>query len=294
MIMRSYLFVPGNHERRVQKAFESMADVTILDLEDAVALGEKAAARAVVKKALGQPRRNMAYVRINGLATELALADLETVMEAKPEGVMVPKVESGTDVVIVDWVMQQLEVRFGWPVGSIELIPLIETARGVQRAEEIAAASARVVRLAFGAIDYTLDINTSYLKEGTELFYARGRLVAASRSAGVQPPVDTVFPDIKDVAGLEQEARTVRQLGFGGKLVIHPEQLDPVHRVFSPTEGEIAWAKKVVQAFNEAEAQGIASIQVDGKFIDYPVAAKARQVLATSEAIARRSDMMEE
>ncbi|HHW43129.1 MAG TPA: CoA ester lyase [Desulfotomaculum sp.] len=283
--LRSFLFAPASDLRKVDKALSLDADAVILDLEDAVAVSEKVRARSLVLDVLGRAGRVGIYVRVNGVNTSWIVGDLMAVVGSRPAGIMLPKAENAEEIRRVDWLIGQLEEEYGLPPGEMELVPLVETARGVMNAYEIAASCPRVRRLAFGAIDYTLDIGTSLTGQGTEIFYARSQLVVASRSAGIAGPIDTVYPRIKDEEGLAAECRLVRSLGFAGKLVIHPAQLGPVNDIFAPTPGEITYARKVVQAFDEAEARGVAAVQLEGKFIDYPVAAWARRILAIAHSL---------
>jgi citrate lyase subunit beta/citryl-CoA lyase len=285
-LIRTFLFTPGNNEIRVEKAYGLGADAVILDLEDAVAVTEKKAARQMVKAILAKPRNAATFVRVNSLTTGFFYGDLVEMVQPGLDGIILPKSETAEDVLKVDWLISLLEQEKNLPAGKIDLIPLVESALGILNAKEIAAACARVSRVAFGAIDYTLDIGTSCSQAGSELFYARAQLVAASRAAGKKPPVDTVYPDIRDTEGLLLETKIVKQLGFFGKMVIHPNQIDPVNKVFSPTEEEVLWASKVAAAFDQAEAQGTASIQLEGKFIDYPVAMRAKRTLQLAAAIA--------
>ncbi|MCS5695918.1 HpcH/HpaI aldolase/citrate lyase family protein [Desulfofundulus thermocisternus] len=283
--LRSFLFAPATDLRKVDKALSLEADAVILDLEDAVAVSEKVRARSLVLDVLGCADRKSIYVRVNGANTRWIVGDLMAVVGGRPTGIMLPKAEDAEEVRRVDWLIGQLEREYGLPAGEMEIIPLVETARGVMNAYGLAASCPRVKRLAFGAVDYTLDIGTSLSGQGTEIFYARSHLVVASRAAGIEGPIDTVYPNIKDGEGLAAECRLVRSLGFAGKLVIHPAQLGPVNEIFSPTPGEIDYAAKVVQAFAQAEAEGIAAVQLEGKFIDYPVAAWARRTLAIARAL---------
>ena len=277
--MRSLLFAPGSDEGKATKALGLKADAVILDLEDAVALSEKNRARSLVSRLLKEVARDRAYVRINALTTPFALADLMEIMAAMPAGIVLPKSESKQDIQIVDWIISQLESEFGMPAGQTDLIPLVESAAGVENSFEIANATPRVKRLAFGALDYTADLGTSYTKSGEEILYARSRLVVASRSAGKEMPIDTVFPDISDSEGLVIETQFVKQLGFQGKLVIHPKQIDLVHQVFNPSEAEVEKAQRIVAAFQAAMEKGLGVIQLDGKMIDAPVLKRAEQIL---------------
>jgi citrate lyase subunit beta / citryl-CoA lyase len=197
MILRSLLFAPGNVTRRVEKALGLDADAVILDLEDAVPITEKEQARALVAEALKMPRSTNCYVRVNALSTGLTIDDLKGVISPALDGIMLTKVEEPSDLYKVEWFISYLEEKMAMTKGAIDLIPLVENARGVENAFEIARAVPRVKRLCFGAIDYTADIGVKLTADASEIFYARSRLVNASRAAGLEPPIDTVYPDIK-------------------------------------------------------------------------------------------------
>ncbi len=276
---RSALFVPSSDLRKAEKALSLNADCIILDLEDAVAISEKSNARSIALDILTRASNKAIYVRINGIYTPFVLNDLMVVMKGNPAGIILPKAESKEEILRVDWLLSQLENEYKLSLGRVGLIPLIETAKGVLNAYEIASACTRVRCLAFGSIDYTLDIGTSMSAEGQEIFYARAHLVVVSRAAKCGAPIDTVYPEIRNVDGMRAESILARQLGFQGKLVIHPSQIEIANEIFSPTEKEIEYARKVIKAFKEAESQGIAAVQIEGKFIDYPVAAWAQKVL---------------
>ena len=278
--LRSYLFAPGNHPRKVARVFASGADAVLLDLEDAVAVAEKEATRAVVAAAMRQPRQARGYVRVNGTDTRWWRGDLDAVVGPWLDGIVLPKAESAGQLRELGDYLATCERRAGMPEGSLELMPIVETARGVEFATEIAAASPRVRRLAFGGGDYTNDLDLEWTVEEHELAYARARLSHASRLANIEQPVDTVVIQVKDVERFRQSARTGRRMGFAGKLCIHPDQVAPCHEVFTPAPEELARARAVVAAFDAAEAQGSASIQLDGQFIDHPIVYKARRVLA--------------
>lgn len=181
----------------------------------------------------------------------------------------------------MDWLLRQLELKAGLPEGQIDLIPIIETAAGLMASEEIARAGSRVRRLAFGAGDFTFDVNITWTADEKELEYARSRLVTISRAAGLEAPIDTVWFNLQDPEGLSASAEKVMKMGFQGKLCIHPSQVQPVNAVFTPSEEAVAFARKVVAAFEAAEAAGSAALQVDGKFIDYPIVYRAQRVLQT-------------
>jgi citrate lyase subunit beta/citryl-CoA lyase len=286
--LRSFLFAPGNHPRRVEKALSLDADAVILDLEDAVATVEKPATRAAIAAALERPRRGLLYVRVNAVDTEFCYGDLAAVVRSGLDGVILPKVESAAGLATIDWLLVQLERDRGLMPGGIDLIPIIETARGLDRLGAILAIGSRVRRVAFGAGDFTLDVNMAWSRGEAELAPARATIVTASRAAGIEAPLDTVWVDLGDRDGLEASARTALGFGFQGKMCIHPDQIAVVNRVFTPSEAEIAFAERVAAAFARAEAEGSAAIQLDGKFIDYPIVYRAQRVLRRIAAIRAR------
>jgi len=286
--LRSLLFAPGNHVRRVEKALSLDADAVILDLEDAVATAEKPAARAMVAAALERPRQGLLYVRVNAVDTAFCYGDLVAVVQRGLDGIVLPKVESAAGLATADWLLAQLERDRGLAERSIDLVPIIETARGLRQLDAILAAGTRVRQVAFGAGDFTLDVSMAWSRGEAELSHARAAIVTASRSAGIDAPLDTVWVDLSDAEGLEASARTALAYGFQGKMCIHPGQIAVVNRVFTPTDAEIAFAERVNAAFAQAEAEGSAAIQLDGKFIDYPIVYRARRVLRKVAAIRAR------
>lgn len=286
MLLRSLLFAPANHARRVEKALSLPADAVILDLEDAVAISEKAAARANAVAACALPRRGRLLVRVNALSTEWAMADLLAVVRPGLDGIVLPKVESAEEMATAEWLLAALEREAGLAAGSLALLPIIETARGMQALEAIAGAARRARRVAFGAADFTMDMGLHWTREEAELAPYRARCVLASRAAGLEAPVDTVWTALKDAEGYAASVERARILGFGGKLCIHPDQLEAANRAFSPTAEQVERARRIAAAFAEAEAKGLASISLDGAFVDYPIALAARRVLAQAEEIA--------
>jgi citrate lyase subunit beta/citryl-CoA lyase len=283
--LRSFLFTPGNHSRRVEKVFSVGADAAILDLEDAVATAEKPATRGMIVEALGRPRSCLAYVRVNALDTQFCYDDLVEVVVPGLDGIVLPKVESAAGLMTIEWLLRQLERNAGLPEGGIDLMPIIETAAGLMAAEEIARAGSRARRLAFGAGDFTFDVNITWTADEQELAYSRSRLVAISRAAGLEAPIDSVWVDLQDISGLRTSADQVLKMGYQGKMCIHPTQVSVVNEVFTPSEETVAFAKRVVDAFEAAEAAGSAALQVDGKFIDYPIVYRAQRVLRLMETI---------
>lgn len=285
-VFRSFLFAPANHPRRREKAFTLGADAVILDLEDACAVSEKAASRSQVVQAMRQPRTCLGYVRVNPMSSVFAYGDLVETMQPGLDGVVLPKVEAPGDLLTADWLMTQLERERGLPPGSVDLVPIIETASGMARLGDILRATPRVKRAAFGAGDFTLDLGLTWSRDEGELLAFRSQMVLHSRAAGIEPPVDTVWIDLKDPEGFAVSADMARALGFQGKMCIYPDQVDVVNRAFTPTAAQVARAQRIMDAFAEAEAKGSSAIQLDGQFIDYPIMYGARRVLAMTRKLA--------
>ena len=284
---RTFLFAPGNHPRKVEKVFDAGADAVILDLEDAVAISEKPATRAVVVEALQKPRRCRGYVRVNALDTDFCFEDIDAVVAEGVDGIILPKVERAADLQMVDWMMTGLEQRRGLNPGGIDLVPIIETGRGIADVRAIAGAGiARMKRLSFGAGDYTRDMGMEWTLEEAELAPYQAEVVLASRINDLEPPLDTVFIHIREEAAFARSCARVKNMGFQGKLCIHPGQIAAANAAFTPTAEETAFARKVIAEFAKAEAAGSASIQIDGYFVDYPIVVKAERIVALADAVA--------
>ena len=239
MALRSFLFAPGNHARRVEKALTLPADAVILDLEDAVAISEKPATRELVVAAFGQPRHGKLYVRVNAYTTEWCYADIVTMARFGLDGIILPKVETADQLRSVDWLLANLERERGLPVGGIDLVPIIETALGMSNIGAIAGSGSRTKRLAFGAGDYTLDLGMVWSRDEVELLPARSAVVMASRAAGIEPPLDTVWADLRDAEGFARSAEARRPLWVSGQDV-HPSRPDRRHqRGFLPVRAAI-------------------------------------------------------
>jgi len=278
----------------VERAQHLSADALVLDLEDSVPSSEKASARALVRDTLAimarakrgeRQKGRKVFVRINSLASGLAQQDLEAVIIPGVDGISQPKPATAHDVTEVAVIIARLEQERGIAAGHVRLLPWVETAMGLLHAFEIASASPRVVGISFGAEDFTLDTGMIRTEEGSELLYPRMMVVIAARAADVVA-VDTPYNNFKDEAGLVNEARLARRLGFGGKFLIHRGQIESVNRIFSPLPEEIAHARRVVDAFEAAVAQGFASTSLDGKMIDIPIASRARKLLVVADSIA--------
>jgi citrate lyase subunit beta/citryl-CoA lyase len=288
-IMRSLMFVPGHRERMVEKALGLSLDVAFLDLEDGAPPGEKDNARAMVARALGRPSGGpLRFVRVNAIGTDRLEADLRAVVRPGLQGLVLPKVERPEEVLTVDAILNEREPSAGLERGSVKFIPSVESARGLLNAPAIAACCERVVGIMFGAEDFGLDLGLPTNREGEarELIYARSAMVVAAASVHVQA-IDGVWPDIHDGEGLRRDALQARRLGFSGKSLIHPGQIDTINEIFSPTPGEVDYARRVVQAFEEAEARGEGAIAFGGQLIDLPIVERARRLLRLHAAIGR-------
>lgn len=287
---RSFLFTPGNVARRVEKALTLAADVVIVDLEDSVAIAEKAATRKQAAAALERPRRARGYVRVNAPATQFCYGDLVETLHRGVDGVVLPKVESAADLHAIDWLMWNLERERGMPEGSIDLMPQIETAAGLHRIDRVLQARSlrpykgpwRVKRVAFGAADYAHELNLAVSLDEPELAEARARVVLASRAAGLEGPIDSPWFHFKEPAGFARALERSRRGGFQGRLCVHPDQIEPVNAAYAPSDAELAQAERIVRAFTEAEARGEAAVQVDGQMVDYPVAYRAQALLESA------------
>ncbi len=286
---RSFLFAPGDHARRVEKALTLAADAVILDLEDAVAISNKVAARALVVAALQASRRPHGYVRVNSFDTPFCFGDIQAVVVPGLDGIVLPKLEDAAQLVAVHWMLRALERERGLPEGGIDLMPIIETARGHVAVRELARTAAtlggRVRRLAFGAGDYTLDLGMAWSLEEAELAPVRAEMVLASRNAELEPPVDTVWIELREAEAYVRSCARSVAIGFQGRMCIHPDQIDPAHAAYSPPAEEVARAERMVAAFAVAEAQGLAAIQLEGRFIDYPIVQRAERVLQLHRSI---------
>lgn len=293
---RTFLFAPGNHPRRVEKALGLEADAVILDLEDAVAVSDKAAARKPVSEALRRPRRGRGYVRVNAPATPFCYRDLVETLHEQVDGVFLPKVESAADLHAVDWLMAALERERGIAEGSIDLIPMVETAAGVARVDRILQARSlrpytgawRVKRVAFGAADFSLEAGIVPSLDEPELASARDRVVLASRAAGVEAPLDSPWFHLRDMDGFRRALERSRRGGFQGRLCVHPDQIPVANAAFTPSAEEVARAERIVAAFEATEAKGGAAVEVDGQMVDYPIVHRARALLETMREIAAK------
>lgn len=283
---RSMLFLPGNNPNMLINGNCLGADSVIFDLEDAVSPDEKDAARILVRNTMRYMdfRGCEIIVRINSIDTPYWQKDIDAILPYTPGLILLPKTGSAADVLAADAYISQVEDKLGLKTGTVGLMPLIETALGVENAFAIASASSRVKALFLGAEDLTADLQCKRTKEGREIEYARTRLVMAARAAGIDV-YDTPYTDVNDDEGIEIDATLAKSLGFSGKASISPRHVDVINRVFSPTLPEIDYAYEVMEAIALAKQQGKGAIALRGKMIDAPIVTRARRTLAMAEAL---------
>jgi len=289
-VMRSVFYIPGNNEKMVGKAPETGADIVTLDLEDSVPPAEKVRAREVVRENLkfAGTGGSRVYVRINNWETLMTNDDLEAVVHEGLAGVCLAKTGEADNVKRLDWKLEELERRRGIPVGTVAIQLLIETAKGMINAYNSAVASKRVNSLIFGAVDYTKDMRVKLTSEGTEQLYGRYFTAVAARAAGCVA-IDCPFVDFKNMEAFEKSVLEGRQMGYEGRMLIHPSQIEPSHKLYMPSADDVVWATGVVKVFEEEGlAKGAAAVSYNGKMVDTPVYDNARQILATMKEI---SDM---
>jgi len=278
---RCWLFVPGHSQKMVDKALGLDVDVIIFDLEDGVPPDKKESARCVVAEALGQPAScAKRFVRVHAAQSAMIQVDLQAIVRPGLAGVVLSKAEEVEHIEQVDTALSALEKSVVLPEGEIKLVALVESARGLVQAPVIANASSRMAGLMLGAEDYALDMGflTLMPDEADALLYARSGLAVAAASQKLQA-IDKAFLDLGDAAGLVRETQRARLLGFSGKCLIHPAQIEAVHKGFLPTEEEVAIARRIVVAFAAAEATGSGVTVVDGRMVDLPIVVRARRLL---------------
>ncbi len=286
-LRRSVLFMPGDSLRKISKAAQMDVDSIVMDLEDGVALNRKEEARRTVSEALrtldfGRSER---LVRLNGPHLEAdteegrrTLADLAMTVEAHPDGYVLPKVATAGQVQAIAAYLDKAESEKGGAVGTIRLLVVVETALGIMNLKEIASASSRLEALMFGAEDLAGSLGATRTKAGWEVFYARSAVVTAAAAYSLQA-IDMILTDLTDVERLEAECLFARQMGYAGKMAIHPRQVEIINRVFAPSSEEIAAALRLVQAHETHQAEGTGAFELDGKMVDMPLVRTAEGVL---------------
>ncbi len=284
-LRRTMLYVPGNNASMMKDAHIYRSDSVMFDLEDSVSLSEKDTARFLVFNAL----TTLDYggietvVRINGLDTPYGHEDIRAMVRARPDVIRLPKTETARDVREVEALIEKEEKTAGIPAGSIKIMAAIEGPLGVLNAKEIAMASQRMIGIALGAEDYVTSMKTKRTPGGLEILFARSMILNAARAAGIYA-IDTVYSDVNNEEGFLDEVRLIHQLGFDGKSVITPRQIQPVHDVFAPSRKDIDHALRVVEAIKEAESRKSGVISLNGKMVDKPIVERAERVLEMARA----------
>ena len=282
---RALLYMPGADRRKIEKATTLKVDCVCMDMEDGVAITQKTEARAVIAQAMkeldfGSSER---CIRINSVGSGLEKYDLAAAVATDPEAVVVPKVETATQVRAISDYIEMYERSARKPVGSIRMLVGVETAKGIMNLREIAEADRRLEAIIFGAEDYAASIGARRTKEGTEVLYARSAVVTACAANDLQA-IDMVYIDFRDVEGLRAEAEQGAGLGFSGKQVIHPNQVGVVQEAFSPSSEAIEYAQRLVDAFSASQKEGRGAFALDGRMIDMPLLKNAQKVLDRAKA----------
>jgi citrate lyase beta subunit len=295
-LLRSWMFVPGDRQRMIDKSMALPVDAILMDIEDGVAPDAKETARRQIAASLDQVaarqkenpslRTPARYVRINAVGHERMHADLEHVIRPALEGLAVPKTETVEDVKIVEKILDDREPKMGMPAGSVRLLIALESPKGLFNAYAIATSSPRVIGLLFGAEDFSRELNLPLRREGeaTDLIYARSSVVTAAAASHIQA-VDGVWPNFQDIDGLRKFALQSRRLGFSAMSLIHPSQIDEVNAAFTPKPEEIDYCRRVVQSFDDAQARGEGAIAFGGQLLDKAIVDRARQTLALAESL---------
>jgi citrate lyase subunit beta / citryl-CoA lyase len=282
-MFRSLIFVPSNSRRFMDKAKTLTADITCFDLEDSVPMNEKAAARQMITQTLKdrtEYKTNL-YIRINSLNSGMAFSDLKEIIQNGVDGIVIPKVNDENEIVEITRFISNLEDERGIEKGSIKLMPSIETAKGVVNTFFIAKADQRVNTVIFGVFDFLYDMGLDYSEnDGIEYMYARGKIPVDAKAAGVSA-IDAIWQKVDDTNGLIKDAIVAKRLGYSGKSVIHPSQIEPVHKIFIPTKNEIEWAKKVIEALDQTmeRGSGRGAVKLEGKMIDAVHYKQAKAIL---------------
>ncbi|NWG07180.1 MAG: CoA ester lyase [Chloroflexi bacterium] len=282
---RALLYMPGDDRRKIEKATTLGVDCICMDLEDGTALNKKAEARAIIAQAMkeldfGNSER---CIRINSIGSGFEKDDLASALAARPDSIVVPKIESAEQVKWVSGQIESFELANGLAIGAIRILIGVETARGILNLKEIAEADKRLEAIIFGAEDYAASVGARRTKEANEVLYARSAVVAACAANDLQA-IDMVYIDFRDLEGLRREAEQGAGFGFSGKQVIHPNQVPVVQEAFTPSDEEIAYAKRIVESFEASQKEGKGAYALDGKMIDMPLLKNAQKVLERAKA----------
>ena len=279
-LRRTMLYVPGNNPGMIKDAGIYSADCVMFDLEDSVSVAEKDAARFLVNEALRTlDLTGKEYlVRVNALDSPLGIADLEAIVSTRKVVIRLPKTESAQDILQCEREIERIEREYNIEPGSTRMMAAVESAAGVLNAKEIATASPRLIGIAIGAEDYVTDLKTTRSANGVELMFGRSMVLLAARAAGIDA-IDTVYSDVNNEEGFREEVQLIKQLGFDGKSIINPRQINAVHEIFTPSLKEIDKALAVIEAIKEANRKGSGVIALNGKMIDKPVVMRAQRTI---------------
>lgn len=286
-VMRSIMYVPGNNPKMVEKAPSIPADIITLDLEDSIPPSEKEVARKMISENLKYAGSGgaMVYVRINNWETEMTNDDLEAIVLPGLDGVTLAKTGDADDVKRLSWKLEELERRRGIPVGTVKISMLLETAKGIINAKECCLASPRNVNAIFGAVDYCRDMRVKLTDAGEEQLWGRAITAIAARTAGIVA-IDAPFVSFQDIPAFERNVASGKQLGYEGRMIIHPSQVEPSNRLYSPDPADVEWARGVVKVFEEEGlAKGKAAVSFNGKMVDTPVYLNAKDILSAQAEI---------
>lgn len=284
-VRRVQLYMPGDDQRKIEKGTTLGVDSLVLDIEDGVALGRKEVARQMIAESLrtldfGRSER---VVRINAVGTGFEADDLNVILPARPDAILIPKVERAEQVQWVSARLDQEEQLQGWAAGSIRLLVLIETAMGIVNLREIAASDSRLEALIFGAYDMASSLGATASKDGSEVSYARSAVVTYAAAFGLQA-IDSVYIELQDIEGLIVAASRAAHMGYVGKQAIHPRQIEPIAEAFSPTDSAIAEAQTLIEAYEAHQRDGRGVFALDGKMVDTPILRGAENVIARARA----------
>lgn len=284
-LRRALLYMPGDSRRKIEKALTLNVDSICMDLEDGVAVSQKAAARATIRQALAELDfgRSEKLVRLNAVGTGWELDDLTETIGGRPDAVVLPKVEGPEAVAWLDAQLTAAEAAHAWPAGAIGLIAMLETARGVVNLKAICEAAPRLQALIFGAEDLASDLGATRTAEASEMFYARSAVVLHAAAYGLQA-IDMVYVNYDDAEGLYRESTAAARMGYSGKQAIHPKQVEVIQAAFAPAPEAVAKARRVLEAAAEAQAGGLGAFALDGKMVDAPVVKAAENVMAKARA----------
>lgn len=281
---RALLYMPGDDRHKIEKALSLGVDCICMDMEDGVAASRKAEARATIAKALRELDfgKSEKLARINSVGSGLEKDDIEAVLPFHPDGVVIPKLEELKQIQWASEIIEAAELKYGWPVNSIRLLVDVETAKGILNLKEIAS-HPRLDAIIFGGEDYAASVGATRTRDAVELLYARQAVIAACAAFGIQA-IDIVAIDFKDLEAVRAEAEFGARLGFSGKQIIHPAQVEPVQTAFTPSDEAIAHAKRIVDGFEASQKEGKGAFALDGKMIDMPLVKNAQKVLERAKA----------